>query len=76
MLASHPWKWEEEDLKQINSILIACTEKYLQLLGKNKVKGTKFIQQNYLEQKDQEIDLERKVHPVDKIAKLNHGRFS
>ncbi|KAM0522305.1 hypothetical protein ACHAPE_001894 [Trichoderma viride] len=51
-------------------------EKYLQLLATNKVKGTKFIQQNYMEKKDQEFDLERKVHTSDKIAKLNQGRFS
>ncbi|KAL7935308.1 hypothetical protein V8C35DRAFT_299101 [Trichoderma chlorosporum] len=51
-------------------------EKYLQLLSTNKVKGTKFIQQNYLEKKDQDFDLERKVHTSDKIAKLNQGRFS
>jgi hypothetical protein len=46
------------------------------LLAANKVKGTKFIQQNYLEKKDQDFDLERKVHTSDKIAKLNQGRFS
>jgi hypothetical protein len=46
------------------------------LLSTNKVKGTKFIQQNYLEKKDQELDLERKVHTSDKIAKLHQGRFS
>ncbi|PNP52347.1 hypothetical protein THARTR1_07127 [Trichoderma harzianum] len=46
------------------------------LLAANKVKGTKFIQQNYLEKKDQDFDLERKVHTSDKVAKLNQGRFS
>lgn len=52
------------------------SEKYLQLLSTNKIKGTKFIQQNYLEQKDQELDMAARVHTTDKIAKLNHGRFS
>ncbi|KAG6005399.1 hypothetical protein E4U21_000179 [Claviceps maximensis] len=51
-------------------------EKYLQMLATNKIKGTKFIQQNYLDQKDQELDLAAKVHTADKVAKLNHGRFS
>lgn len=46
------------------------------MLAANKIKGTKFIQQNYLEKKDEEIDLEAKVHTSDKIAKLNQGRFS
>lgn len=57
-------------------LIFLITEKYLQLLGANKVKGTKFIQQNYLEKKDQDFDLERKVHTSDKVAKLNQGRFS
>ncbi|QUC18785.1 uncharacterized protein UV8b_03026 [Ustilaginoidea virens] len=51
-------------------------EKYLQLLATNKIKGTKFIQQNYIEQKDQELDLAAKVHTSDKIRRLNQGRFS
>ncbi|KAF5531244.1 mitochondrial ribosomal L37p [Fusarium mexicanum] len=51
-------------------------ERYLQLLKTNKIKGTKFLQQNYVDQKDQELDLAAKVHTSDKIAKLNHGRFS
>ncbi|KAF5676077.1 hypothetical protein FDENT_9618 [Fusarium denticulatum] len=51
-------------------------ERYLQLLKTNKIKGTKFLQQNYVDQKDQELDLAGKVHTSDKIAKLNHGRFS
>ncbi|KAF5706027.1 hypothetical protein FGLOB1_7663 [Fusarium globosum] len=51
-------------------------ERYLQLLKTNKIKGTKFLQQNYVDQKDQDLDLAAKVHTSDKIAKLNHGRFS
>ncbi|KAF5616709.1 mitochondrial ribosomal L37p [Fusarium sp. NRRL 52700] len=51
-------------------------ERYLQLLKTNKIKGTKFLQQNYVDQKDQELDLAAKVHTSDKIAKLNYGRFS
>ncbi|KAG7422063.1 hypothetical protein ACKAV7_000901 [Fusarium commune] len=51
-------------------------ERYLQLLKTNKIKGTKFLQQNYVDQKDQELDLAARVHTSDKIAKLNHGRFS
>lgn len=46
------------------------------MLVQNKIKGTKFIQQNYLDQKDAEMDLEAKVHPSDKIAKINQARFS
>jgi hypothetical protein len=34
------------------------------------------MQQNYLEKKDEEMDLEAKVHPSDKIAKMNQGRFA
>ena len=34
------------------------------------------MQQNYIEKKDQELDLEAKVHPSNKIAKLNEGRFA
>ncbi|KAL6869278.1 hypothetical protein ACO1O0_000602 [Amphichorda felina] len=45
-------------------------ERYLQLLATKKIKGTKFLQQNYITQQDQEIDLEAKVHPINKIAKL------
>lgn len=52
-------------------------EKYLQMLATNKVKGTKFVQQNYVEQKDQELDIAAKVHTANKIAKINAGaRFS
>ena len=51
-------------------------EKYLELLAANKIKGTKFMQQNYLEQKEEDLDLAAKVHTSDKIAKLNQGRFS
>ncbi|KAK5990815.1 Complex I-12kD [Cladobotryum mycophilum] len=51
-------------------------EKYLTLFAANKIRGTKFIQQNYLEKKDEQLDLEAKVHTSDKIAKLNQGRFS
>lgn len=47
------------------------------MLATNKVKGTKFLQQNYVEQKDQELDMAAKVHTADKIAKINGGaRFS
>lgn len=45
-------------------------ERYLTLLQQNKVKGTKFIQQNYMEKRDEDIDLEAKVHPINKIQKL------
>ncbi|KHN99877.1 NADH-ubiquinone oxidoreductase 12 kDa subunit [Metarhizium album ARSEF 1941] len=52
-------------------------EKYLQMLATNKIKGTKFLQQNYLEQKDQELDIAAKTHTADKMAKINGGaRFS
>ncbi|KYK55632.1 putative NADH-ubiquinone oxidoreductase 12 kDa subunit, mitochondrial precursor [Drechmeria coniospora] len=51
-------------------------EKYLQLLASNKIKGTKFLQQNYLEKKDEEMDLEAKVHTSNKISRLNEGRFA
>lgn len=54
----------------------ALTEKYLTMLTQNKIKGTKFIQQNYIEQKDADMDLAAKVHPSDKIAKINQGRFA
>lgn len=40
------------------------------MLSTNKVKGTKFQQQNYISKQDEEIDLEAKVHPINKIAKL------
>lgn len=46
------------------------TERYLQLLESNKVKGTKALQQNYMTKTDEEMDLEAKVHPINKIAKL------
>jgi hypothetical protein len=46
------------------------TERYLQLLESSKVKGTKFVQQNYITKRDEEIDLEAKVHPLNKIQKL------
>ncbi|KAF4947029.1 hypothetical protein FSARC_14058, partial [Fusarium sarcochroum] len=42
----------------------------------NKIKGTKFLQQNYVNQKDEELDRAAKVHTSDKIAKLNIDRFS
>ncbi|CAG7557049.1 unnamed protein product [Fusarium equiseti] len=51
-------------------------ERYLQLLKTNKIKGTKFLQQNYVDQKEQDLDRAAKVHTSDKIAKMNHGRFS
>ncbi|KAF7543235.1 hypothetical protein G7046_g10038 [Stylonectria norvegica] len=52
------------------------TERYLQLLKSNKIKGTKFLQQNYVTKMDEEMDLEAKVHTSDKIANMNKGRFS
>ncbi|KAM0341347.1 hypothetical protein ACHAPU_010090 [Fusarium lateritium] len=51
-------------------------ERYLQLLQSNKIKGTKFLQQNYITQKDQQLDLAAKVHTSNKIANLNKERFS
>jgi hypothetical protein len=45
-------------------------------LANGKVKGSKGIQQNYMEKKDEEADLAAKVHPSDKIANLNYGRFA
>ncbi|KAL4730093.1 hypothetical protein ACLX1H_002123 [Fusarium chlamydosporum] len=51
-------------------------ERYLQLLKTNKIKGTKFLQQNYVDQKEHDLDRAAKVHTSDKIAKMNHGRFS
>lgn len=42
----------------------------MQLLEANKIKGTKFLQQNYITKRDEEVDLEAKVHPINKIAKL------
>jgi hypothetical protein len=56
-------------------LLTTRVERYLQLLSQSKIKGTKFLQQNYLEKKDEEMDLEAKVHPINKIAKLNEARF-
>lgn len=38
--------------------------------------GTKGLQQNYVSKQEEELDLAAKVHTSDKIAKLNHGRFS
>jgi hypothetical protein len=46
------------------------------MLATNKVKGTKFLQQNYVEQKDHDHDLAAKVHTGDKFAKINGSRFS
>lgn len=34
------------------------------------------MQQNYVDQKEQELDLAAKVHTSDKIAKINQARFS
>ncbi|KAF4984164.1 hypothetical protein FZEAL_562 [Fusarium zealandicum] len=51
-------------------------ERYLQLLKSNKIKGTKFLQQNYIDQKEEELDRAAKVHTSDKLAKLNQDRFS
>ncbi|PHH73450.1 hypothetical protein CDD82_5472 [Ophiocordyceps australis] len=50
-------------------------ERYLQLLTTSKIKGTKFLQQNYLNKKEEEIDLEAKVHPINRIARINDDRF-
>lgn len=57
-------------------VLTLCPERYLQLMETNKIKGTKFLQQNYIEKKEEELDLAAKVHTSNKIAKLNEGRFS
>lgn len=46
------------------------SERYLQLLETNKIPGTKGLQLNYITKRDEEIDLEAKVHPINKIAKL------
>jgi hypothetical protein len=67
--------WIDCSASQRYLLLTPYTEKYLQLLATNKIKGTKGLQQNYLEKKDEEADLAAKVHPVNKIAKLNEGRF-
>ncbi|KAK7226521.1 hypothetical protein V2G26_014524 [Clonostachys chloroleuca] len=45
-------------------------ERYLQLLETNKIAGTKGLQLNYITKRDEEIDLEAKVHPINEIAKL------
>jgi hypothetical protein len=55
----HGWTWAN-----------LRTERYLQLLESNKVKGTKALQQNYITKSDEEMDLEAKVHPINKIQKL------
>ncbi|KOS16657.1 NADH-ubiquinone oxidoreductase 12 kDa subunit [Escovopsis weberi] len=51
-------------------------EKYLTLLAANKIRGTKFLQQNYMDKREEQLDLEAKVHTSDKIAKLDQGRHS
>ncbi|KAK7424867.1 hypothetical protein QQX98_000142 [Neonectria punicea] len=51
-------------------------ERYLQLLKTNKIKGTKFLQQNYVTKQDEEMDRLAKVHTSDKVAKMNQARFS
>jgi hypothetical protein len=57
-------KWRADNL-------FNYTERYLDLLATTgKVKGTKFLQQNYITERDAEIDLEAKVHPINKIQKL------
>ena len=48
----------------------------MQLLAKGKVKGSKGMQGTYMDEKDEEMDRAAKVHPSDKIAKLNFGRHS
>lgn len=45
-------------------------------MSTNKIKGTKLLQQNYLSKKDEEMDLEAQVHPINKIARMNEGRFA
>lgn len=56
--------------------LMMGIERYLQLLKANKIKGTKFLQQNYVDEKEADLDRAAKVHTSDKIAKMNQGRFS
>ncbi|KAH8737073.1 hypothetical protein BGZ61DRAFT_470565 [Ilyonectria robusta] len=51
-------------------------ERYLQLLKTNKIKGTKFLQQNYVTKQDEEMDLQAKVHTSDQVAKMNQARFA
>lgn len=46
------------------------------MLKSNRIKGTKFMQQNYITKKEEEIDRAAKVHTSDKIAKLNQGRHA
>ncbi|KAI9903105.1 hypothetical protein N3K66_002457 [Trichothecium roseum] len=49
-------------------------ERYLELLANKKVKGTKFLQQNYMTRRDEELDLEAKLHPINKIAKFKESQ--
>lgn len=46
------------------------------MLKTNKIKGTKFLQQNYIDKQEEEMDLQAKVHTSDKVAKLNQQRFA
>lgn len=46
------------------------------MLKTNKIKGTKFLQQNYIDQKEEELDRAAKVHTSDKLAKINQDRFA
>lgn len=51
-------------------------ERYLELLATTKIKGTKFLQQNYIQKMDEEMDRLAKVHTSDKIGRINEKRFS
>lgn len=46
------------------------------MLKTNKIKGTKFLQQNYVTKQDEEMDRLAKVHTSDQVAKMNQARFS
>lgn len=43
-------------------------------MANKKVKGTKFLQQNYMTRRDEELDLEAKLHPINKIAKFKESQ--
>ncbi|CCE33413.1 hypothetical protein E4U22_000675 [Claviceps purpurea] len=51
-------------------------EKYAELFAKNQFKGTRYLQRQYLSQQEEELDKMAKVHPKDKIARMNDGRFA
>ncbi|EQK98777.1 hypothetical protein G6O67_001568 [Ophiocordyceps sinensis] len=50
-------------------------ERYLELLATTKIKGTRFLQKNYIRQVDEAMDRLARVHTSDKIAKMNEKRF-